>query len=206
MERLSGILALVVARALTFRNTIDEKKRPISAGVLRWVLAFAIGVGLLLTVVTICSYVVPDAAAPDMWRSTVFWFGVAVTLLVPLSIVGDANRLSPHYFYRDRLAEAYLYTDQVDRTKTSLECLRDSAELYLWNLHCLQAPPGAEARTMAPLHLISAAINLAGSRDLTRKDRKSGYFLFSKYFCGSRHTGYRPTSDYAGGDVKLARA
>jgi hypothetical protein len=54
--------------------------------------------------------------------------------------------------------------------------------------------------------LISCAINLAGSRDLTRKDRKSGYFLFSKYFCGSRHTGYQPTERYIGGDVKLARA
>jgi hypothetical protein len=58
----------------------------------------------------------------------------------------------------------------------------------------------------APYLLVSAALNLAGSRDLTRKDRKSGYFLFSKYFCGSKQTGYLETRKYAGGTTQLARA
>ena len=54
-----------------------------------------------------------------------------------------------------------------------------------------------ENAAVPPYLLVSAALNLAGSRDLTRKDRKSGYFLFSKYFCGSRQTGYRETETYA---------
>ncbi len=58
----------------------------------------------------------------------------------------------------------------------------------------------------APYLLVSAALNLAGSRDLTRKDRKSGYFLFSKYFCGSKQTGYLETEKYADGTTQLARA
>jgi hypothetical protein len=65
---------------------------------------------------------------------------------------------------------------------------------------------GWKRRNPAPYHLISAAINLAGSRDLTRKDRKSGYFLFSKLYCGSTHTGFRPTAVYRDGETKLARA
>jgi hypothetical protein len=84
--------------------------------------------------------------------------------------------------------------------------MRDTAELKLEDLHGLSARHGIEPASTAPLHVISCAINLAGSRDLTRKDRKSGYFLFSKYFCGSRHTGYRRTMDYVGGDVKVGRA
>ena len=59
----------------------------------------------------------------------------------------------------------------------------------------------------APYLLVSAALNLAGSRDLTRKDRKSGYFLFSKYFCGSKQTGYRETQTVCRtGTTQLARA
>lgn len=46
---LSGILSLVVARTLTLRNAPDEKKRPISAALVRWLLGVAIGTGLLLT-------------------------------------------------------------------------------------------------------------------------------------------------------------
>ena len=208
---MSGIVSLIAARLLTRRTGPDEKKRPVSAALLRWFLAIAIGVGLLLIVVTICAYLVPDTPTADMWRGKAIWLFGASTLLIALGVIGDANRLSPHYFYRDRLAEAYLYTDQLRTGMTSLEVMRDTVELPLQHLHGEQTPgtqpPGAaDPPTTAPFHLISCAINLAGSRDLTRKDRKSGYFLFSKYFCGSRHTGYRRTNEYQAGDVKLARA
>ena len=204
---LTGLGSLVIARVLTFRKEVDAKKRPISAAVLRWALALAIGIGIVLVVVSICTIIVPDSANTDrIALTTALGFGATALLLVLLSTVGDSNRLSPHYFYRDRLAEAYLYTDRVRQGKTSLESLRDSLELLLRDLHYAQPAGQTPALTDAPLHLISAAINLAGSRDLTRKDRKSGYFVFSKFFCGSRHTGFRPTAEYSQGDVKLARA
>jgi hypothetical protein len=205
---LSGVASLIVARALTMRNGLDEKKRPIAASVLRGLLALAIGAGVLLIVVMICAFIVPDVHTDRMWERTGLGTLAAVGLLVGLGVVGDANRLSPHYFYRDRLAEAYLYTEQTRAGTTSLEMMRDTVELKLHRLHGElpgEASLGEPAPT-APLQLISCAINLAGSRDLTRKDRKSGYFVFSKYFCGSRHTGYRPTVRYVGGTLKLARA
>jgi multisubunit Na+/H+ antiporter MnhB subunit len=202
------LLIRAVGRALTSRTAIDAKKRPISATALRWALALAIGVGLLLIVVSICTYIVPGVPeTPQEVRRYLGWGAVgALFLLAVLSVVGDSNRLSPHYFYRDRLAEAYLYTDQLRPGKTSLDLMRDSVELPLSDLHYTQPAGAPPARTTAPLHLVSAAINLAGSRDLTRKDRKSGYFVFSKFFCGSRHTGFRPTAEYSKGDVKFARA
>jgi len=127
----SGLVSLVVARLLTFRTGPDAKKRPRSAAAIRWLLALAIGVGLLLIVVTICTFLVPNNPAEWIWLPAKFghqvdqdhpntwiWIpqgaGFLVTsgLLLLLGFVGDANRLSPHYFYRDRLAEAYLYTDR----------------------------------------------------------------------------------------------
>jgi hypothetical protein len=60
--------------------------------------------------------------------------------------------------------------------------------------------------TTAPYHLISTALNIAERRDLTRKDRKSDYFTFSKLYCGSYRTNFRRTENYQAGEVKLARA
>ena len=80
----------------------------------------------------------------------------------------------------------------------SLKTMRDHIELPLKDLHYRDLADEAEAAPTAPYHLISCAINLAASRDLTRKDRKSGYFLFSKFFCGSRaHRLHRHTSTIA---------
>ena len=80
----------------------------------------------------------------------------------------------------------------------ALQTARDNIELPLSDLH-YENPESATspANPTAPYHLISCAINLAGSRDLTRKDRKSGYFLFSRFFCGSIHTGFMEHSSIA---------
>ena len=75
----------------------------------------------------------------------------------------------------------------------------DTMEMRLKDVHGKARPMTTTPGNTAPYLLVSAALNLAGSRDLTRKDRKSGYFLFSKYFCGSRQTGYRETETINGG-------
>jgi hypothetical protein len=96
-----------------------------------------------------------------------------------------------------------------------MRLFHDAMEMPLHWVHGLPHDYDDEARpplpatgwtNPAPYHLVSAAINLAGSRDLTRKDRKSGYWLFSKLYCGSTHTGFAPTNRYRGGETKLARA
>ena len=48
----------------------------------------------------------------------------------------DVNRLSLHYFYRDRLTEAYMRTLGPDETAPrSLGIKRDNSEMRLWELH-----------------------------------------------------------------------
>jgi hypothetical protein len=124
-----------------------------------------------------------------------------------LLLFANINRIGPHYFYRDRLMETYLRTEFEANADGRMDTLNDTMEMRLRDLHGEdpERGQGALANT-APYLLISAAINLAGSRDLTRKDRKSGYFLFSKYFCGSVHTGYVRTDQYRGGGTRIGRA
>ena len=139
---------------------------------------------------------------------------VVVAVLVAVGGLFNFNKISLHYFYRDRLDETYLRTETpADRDRPSqLVTGRDAIGMKLRDLHGTPQPsnqpqtPGAQPQTTAPYQLISAALNLAGSRDLTRKDRKSGFFLFSKYFCGSKQTGYRRTEAYRAGETKLSRA
>lgn len=206
---LSGIASLIVARAVTFRRAPDATQKPLPAALLKWLLGLAIAIGIFLVLVSLCSFFVPDDALRSIdaeARASLRGGLIALAVFCALGFTGDANRLSPHYFYRDRLAEAYLSTDQRKRENRALQNLRDNIELPLKSLHYDDGDPAAPAAPTAPYHLITCAINLAASRDLTRKDRKSGYFLFSRFFCGSIHTRYLATRQYCDGDVKVARA
>jgi hypothetical protein len=142
--------------------------------------------------------------------------------LCVVGIVGNANRLALHYFYRDRLMETYLRAD-VTRVDLTLETVHDAMAMELKQLHGVDwgpltgvRPPDIDGAvtadelfvrcvSSAPYLLIGAAINLAERRDLTRKDRKSGYFTFSKLYCGSYQTSFCSTREYQGGAVTLSR-
>jgi len=149
----------------------------------------------------------------EMWRdrgfdimlSSTYVFAVSLLLFVAFSIIIDANRISPHYFYRDRLTEAYLKTDaRVVREKGDdglgmpLVGLRDCEDLRLRDL--------GVANGRGPYHLIVAALNLSGSNELNRKSFLSEHFIFSRDYIGSRVTGWVATAVYRGGTTRLARA
>jgi hypothetical protein len=144
----------------------------------------------------------PTGACANPWLLATGGSGL---LLLALSVAGDINRISPHYFYRDRILETYLMTEFPGAGKR-METFTDTTDIRLQEMHGVGPKGPAGLGNSAPYTLISAAINLAGSRDLTRKDRKSGYFLFSKYYCGSRQTGYRTTESWRDGETKLSRA
>lgn len=148
-------------------------------------------------------------------------FGVALlmligfsALLVLLGFAANSNDISLHFFYRDRLTEAFLRTDgRVQRTSEQPQegegqrvhpkglfdvTLRNHENLRLANL--------GDGNGKGPYHIIVAALNLQGTEDLAQKTQKSDHFIFSKYFIGSRTTGYYRTDRYRGGSMKLNTA
>jgi hypothetical protein len=139
-----------------------------------------------------------------IWRPSLLAIGVAAASIVLLGLFIDANRISPHYFYRDRLTEAYLKTDartvrpSNDRQGMPLTVLRDNEDLRLSDL--------GNGNGRGPYHLIVAAMNLAGSRELNRKSFLSEHFIFSREYIGSRVTGWVDTKAYRDGTTRLARA
>lgn len=151
----------------------------------------------------------PSGAEHLVWFPLVIGL-IALALFVLVGVALDFNKLSLHYFYRDRLAETYLQTFVPSSGSKRMEILRrDDSEMALTSLHG-EHPSGdgfdGQCVTSAPYHLLTAALNLTASRDMTRRDRKSDYFLFSKLYCGSNTTGYMRTDRYRSGETKLARA
>jgi hypothetical protein len=124
-------------------------------------------------------------------------FFVSLAVWIYLSLLVDWNKISPHYFYRDRLADTFLKTEVVNSLH-EVNLVRDNSEARLAELNPYSST--------APYHLIVTALNLQGSRDLAHKDRQADHFIFSRCYCGSHTTGYVCTASYRGGKTKLARA
>lgn len=206
---LSGVMSLVLARVVTSRVNPANGPWSISADLQRWLLGVSIVAGLLLVLVAITARLVPAPEDTKMESASNSLFAFAAggaVLLFALGWIIDANRVSPHYFYQDRLGETYLFTEHRERDG-SLATARNNTRLRLCDLHGPGAAQDDPTRLgTAPYHLISTAINLASSRDLTRKNRKSGYFVFSKYHCGSTQTHFCRTDQYECGQTSLARA
>jgi hypothetical protein len=200
---LGSLGTLLVTRLLTSRSGEGKGRFALPPALRNALLGIAVTLllllGLLFFAAVISRHV--DQSGPAF----AIFFGTGI-ILAFFALVVDQNRLSPHYFYRDRLAETYLRSE-LPGAERRQRLYRDAMEMRLSCLHGEPAPsPAVRWCNPAPYHLISAAINLAGSRDLTRKDRKSGYWLFSKLYCGSIHTGFRPTREYRRDETKLARA
>jgi len=130
--------------------------------------------------------------------------GISVTVLGISGRLVDFNYLTPHYFFRDRMADVFLMT-QVEKepgqsgASGGIVTVRDDRnERLAWI---------TPRDCSAPYHLIQTTVNLPGSWHLGLKDRKSQSFIFSKYYCGSEITGYVDNMrSYRGGINQYARA
>lgn len=196
---LGAVGSLIVTRLLA-NKTAGTKRFSLPAGFIRTILGLAVLFVLLLgglffsTLLTLYAVELKYILAIG---------AIGIALLFGLGWAANHNKLGPQYFYRDRLSETYLFSELPD-AEGRLRVFHDAMEMPLDHLHGESEDPNW--KNAAPYHLISAAINLAGSRDLTRKDRKSGYWIFSKLFCGSTHTGFRRTKEYRAGLTRLANA
>src|SRR5688572_7421577 len=224
----AGVLApigtLITGRLLMSRAVTTRAERfELSKSALHFVLALVVAGLIFFTMIEIGALAIASdfinplkepASLLGLNRNYLLALVICGGALLVLSVFVNLNRIGLHYFYRDRILETYLRSEVVSKPDLSMKTFLDTMEIFLKDVHGNQVDqhrkpldhvtdiPG----NTAPYLLVSAALNLAGSRDLTRKDRKSGYFLFSKYFCGSKQTGYLETEKYAGGTTQLARA
>ncbi len=110
----------------------------------------------------------------------------------------NANYLSAHYFYRDRIGEAYFQTSVDDHEKKILRVVRDDRDRRMSRM--------LRPRCSAPYHIVMTTLNMSGSWHLEYKDRKSQQFIFTKNYCGSNITGYVQTERYRNDNTKYSQA
>jgi hypothetical protein len=82
----------------------------------------------------------------------------------------NVNLTSPHRLYRDQLARTFIQSSESN-----------SVPIPLYTIN----PDDS-----APYHLINATANLPSSTSVVLRERKSDFFVFSKYWCGA------PSIDY----------
>jgi hypothetical protein len=112
------------------------------------------------------------------------WMATAVLFLYGWLGV-NINFASLHLYYRDRLAATYLRrvgeAGSVDPQPLSTMNRFDKA----------------------PLHLINAAVNLPGSKNVELRGRDADNFVFATHYCGAPAVGYWPTQAWEAADKHL---
>jgi len=94
------------------------------------------------------------------------------------SFTVNANALSMHNFYRDRLSKAFLF--RADETQQSVDSSIDPKLTAL-------------SEDIGPLHLVNTALNTRKLPERFRKGRHAEPFFLSSLYSGSRVTGYCST-------------
>jgi hypothetical protein len=147
---------------------------------------------ILKLMLTTAGFIIPiGAIALCFWfyeigihplASTGFLSGVpGWALLVVLSVIFafialvllNVNLTGPHRLYRDQLARTFVHYNETDSQPVPLTDINSDG--------------------CAPYHLINATVNLPSSTSVVLRERKSDFFLFSKYWCGAPSLGYKPT-------------
>lgn len=163
------------------------------------VLLAAVGTGSFLVEHWLSAWPVMDA---NSWQALKWTLGASATVLLIFSALVDVNRVAPHYFYRDRLAETFLRTLAPKRGAD--ERKRDDIEMRLCDLHGSDSD-GGRCMGRGPYLLINATLNLTAAFDLKGFNRRSDIFTFARHYVGAEQTGYVPTTKFNKA-LQLARA
>ncbi|MEQ1519957.1 MAG: patatin-like phospholipase family protein [Aestuariivirga sp.] len=98
----------------------------------------------------------------------------AIIVLTWTVLVPNANSL--HRLYRDRLGAAFLLAWRKDTTALTLK------------LSAIDTETG-------PYHLLNAALNIQGDKDVNMRGRNADFYTFGKLYSGSPRSGYAHTQD-----------
>lgn len=217
----SGFAAIVQAGLiLALRYYLGKKKKKPAAKkeqgeeaflakMSRWLVGLMVPVVVLLAVVGVACFLREHvveiewpAPVPSGTRGPLLWVAFVAAILAVLISNLNFNNLSPHVFYKDRLAEAFLATfmrcfsgnETSTDIRTRMVLARNSVEMALKDLH--GNGPNSDCAARGPYLLMNATLNLTAAKDLKGYRRQSANFLFSRCYTGSDQTGYLPTQQY----------
>jgi hypothetical protein len=215
----TGVVAAVVGiigNVWGFLQARSSKKHLIPTALVVGVASVLLFFGLLLLVYSLTSWLQLNKFAGG-------GIGVVVVAGLVLLVFGwlpEANYVSLHRFYRDRLLELFLPDLKVihDNMMSSSQEARVAgsrpgdatllADLCREPLCSESAQAGDACNKLlrGPYHIINANIVLTASQHPRYRPRGGDNYIFSPLFCGSRATGWNPTVRTPGNGFTLATA
>jgi hypothetical protein len=194
----------------------SSKKHLIPTALVVGVASVMLFFGLLLLVYSLTSWLQLHEFAGGSMEVVV----VAGLVLLVFGWLPEANYVSLHRFYRDRLLELFLPDLKVihDNMMASSREERVAGsrpgdatllgDLCRAPLCADSAQPGnpVNKRLRGPYHIINANIVLTASQHPRYRPRGGDNYIFSPLFCGSRATGWDPTVRTPGNGLTLATA
>lgn len=215
----TGMVAAVVGiigNVWGFLQARSSKKHLIPTALVVGVASVLLFFGLLLLVYSLTSWLQLNKFAGG-------GIGVVVVAGLVLLVFGwlpEANYVSLHRFYRDRLLELFLPDLKVihDNMMSSSQEARVAgsrpgdatllADLCRAPLCSESAQAGDACNKLlrGPYHIINANIVLTASQHPRYRPRGGDNYIFSPLFCGSRATGWNPTVRTPGNGFTLATA
>ncbi|MFN7325142.1 MAG: patatin-like phospholipase family protein [Chitinophagales bacterium] len=142
-----------------------------------------------------------------LWRfeAALILLLITLFLLLVIGFFANNNDISLHYFFRDRISEAYLRTDAKVVPSAGVAS-KDSIEVNFRNHDNLLLQAIGDGNNRGPYPILVGALNLQGAPDAGRRAQRSDHFIFSKFYVGSKTTGYFRTDRYNGGQTRLSTA
>ena len=218
---LIGLLLLAVGSIPLFVVMVDSAAATNTFGVAGVILGAAIGIwGHLRSVSETLGRLGPGIVLPvgslllffgiaiisyqlaTYWRGADGWIWIGMTVLFLIGVgsgcLTNINEISPHFFYRDRLMEAFL--PDIERVEGGSPGSAKRSERFLlseaWDAGI---PKG-------PYPIINANVVLVNSGTLKYRLRGGDSFALTPLYCGGNATGWTSTKKFAGGKLTLATA
>jgi len=200
----AGALATGMLSALV---SAKKSENPLVREALLPGLAILVIAGMLVLTCTLALIVREKGGMIDIFAADGHWIAqlgignaiylafLAVALLSGYLV--NANYISLHRFYRDRLMEAFMpMPDSISANRVWKTTGANVEELRMIS----------DPETGAPYHLVNTNLILADSTNGLYRRRGGDNFVMSRIYCGGDAGGYQPTVKFAGGDMTLATA
>jgi hypothetical protein len=100
----------------------------------------------------------------------------------------NINTFSLHDMYRDRLIRAYLGASNPKREASAFTGFASTDNIPMWRLD----------PSIKPLHVVNLTLNLVAGNRMAWQQRKAEAFTVTRFHCGARGLGYRPSDGYGG--------
>lgn len=146
-------------------------------------------------------YVAGEKGVLVLWGSPFDMGNGVLALIIGCVLLFNArflnvNYTSLHTFYRDQLSQVFLTREDEQAPGE----VRSNDRLKLSRL---STRADGSTPSSAPYHLVNATVNLSSEVGRDLRGRNGDFFLFSKYYTGSKETGWCRTTDMEAADPHL---